>query len=225
MKNHSISAVLFDLDGVLIDSPHIHVDSWVQVFRPYGIEIPPRELHINEGRKSLDIARRIVREYNLQLEDNTLIALIERKREIYRENAPRGMRHDAQIAVTGVKKLGWKVGLVSGSVIENVLMALSSDEQILFDTMVTAGDYKYGKPHPEPFLTACKNLAAEPQNCIAVENAPLGIKSAKSAGLKVIALTSTLSASELKQADQIVSDLTILPSLVGEVSTGRTTIP
>ncbi|MDP8239638.1 MAG: HAD family phosphatase [Candidatus Hatepunaea meridiana] len=205
---------LFDLDGVLIDSPDIHARAWADIFRPYGIELPPERLHREEGRISIDIARGINEEFGLNLNDDVLIEMIECKREIYRKGAPRKMRTDALNAVKSLKETGWTLCLVSGSVRENLESALSQQELDYFDVILTAGCYAHGKPHPDPFLTACRKADLKPSNCVAIENAPLGISSARAAGMKVIALTSTLPEIELKDADIIVNDLTKLPDLL-----------
>ncbi len=204
---------LFDVDGVLIDSPDIHALSWIEAFRPYGIDLPVQRLHREEGRKSIDIARRIVADYDLNLDDDVLEELIKWKREQYRLNAPSGMRKDASIAIRRMKASGWAIGLVSGSVLKNIRSALSAEELDLFDVLVTAECYSRSKPHPEPYLTACSEINIDPGRCIAIENAPLGIASARAAGMKVVALTSTLPENELSEADHIIDDLTRLPEL------------
>ncbi|MCF7811695.1 HAD family phosphatase [bacterium] len=207
MTANSIEAVFFDVDGVLIDSPDVHVRFWLEAFKPYNIDLPAQRLHLEEGRKSMDIARRIVRDYKLDLSDDKLEELIRWKREQYRLHSPSGMRSDALTAVRDVKANGWKVGLVSGSVKKNIMSVLSEGELSLFDVKITAESYKKSKPDPEPYLTACRKACAEQQNCIAIENAPLGIESAKAAGMKVVAITSTLPEALLKDADVIMNDL------------------
>jgi beta-phosphoglucomutase len=207
-------AVFFDVDGVLIDSPDVHVRFWLEAFKPYNIDLPAQRLHLEEGRKSIDIARRIVKDYNLNLGDDVLEDLIRWKREQYRLHSPSGMRIDALTAVKTLKADGWKIGLVSGSVKKNIHSVLSDYELSLFDVKITAESYKRSKPDPEPYLTASKEACVKPQNCIAIENAPLGIESAKAAGMKVVAITSTLPEALLKKADVIMVNLTELPEVL-----------
>lgn len=208
-------AVLFDVDGVLIDSPEVHAWAWANAFRPFGIELPPEKLHIQEGRKSLDIAREIVADYDLDCSDDMLLDMIAAKRENYRRHAPSGLRDDARFALTSLKNSGWKTGLVSGSVKENIEAAISKADLELFDVKLMAGDYISGKPAPDPFLIASRKLKLKPEECIVIENAPLGIASAKAAGMVVYALTSTLPSDILKEADYIIPDLYCLPELLG----------
>jgi len=207
-------AVFFDVDGVLIDSPDVHVRFWIEAFKPYHIDLPAQRLHLEEGRKSIDIARRIVKDYNLDLEDNTLEELIRWKRKQYRLHSPSGMRSDALTAVTELKAQGWKIGLVSGSVKKNIQSVLSDYEFDLFDIKITAESYKRSKPDPEPYLKAGKEACVEPQNCVAIENAPLGIESAKAAGMKVVAITSTLPEVMLQEADVILANLNGLSEIL-----------
>ena len=214
MSNSEKWGVFFDLDGVLIDSPDAHARAWAEMFKPFGIELPLERLHIEEGRKSLEIANGIVDEYGLDIAEDELIDLIERKREYYRQIAPSGMREDARSAIDLLKAEAWTIGLVSGSVRQNLEMALDDGELALFDVIVTAECYNKGKPDPEPYMTACREVGLNQARCVAVENAPLGIQSARSAGMKVIAMTSTLPETALQEADAIIDNLTVLPEIL-----------
>ncbi len=214
MNNSEKWGVFFDLDGVLIDSPDAHARAWAKTFKPFGIELPLERLHVEEGRKSLEIAHRIAKEYRLDITEDELIDLIERKRDYYRQIAPSGMRKDARFAVDKLKAETWTLGLVSGSVRQNLETALDDEELALFDVIVTAECYDKGKPDPEPYLTACREAGLNQTRCVAVENAPLGIKSARSAGMKVVALTSTLNETALREADKIINELTVLPEIL-----------
>jgi len=202
-----IKAVLFDLDGVLIDSPPIHAWAWAEMFRPFGIELPPERLHREEGRKSEEIAAGIVAEYRLKIPVADLEAMLIRKRQMYREASTRGMRADSRRAIDLLKQRGVKIALVSGSARENVLGILYPGEVSLFDALVTAEEYSNAKPHPEPYLTACERLKVDVSESVAIENAPLGVCSAKTAGLFVVAVTTTLPAESLSEADLILPDL------------------
>lgn len=184
------------------------------MFRPFGIELPPDRLHREEGRKSEVIAAGICEEFHLQIPNAELTDLLNKKRALYRKASPKGMRKDSLQAIIDLKKLGVKIGLVSGSALENVTGILQPDEIELFDVLITAEEYSRGKPDPEPYLTGCKRLGVKPANAAAVENAPLGISSACSAGLLVVGVTTTLSDRELSQADHLLPDLTGLVDLL-----------
>ncbi len=209
------SGVLFDVDGVLVNTHHAHAKAWMQVLEPLGIELPAIRLYREEGRPSPEFFRTLLSEHNIVMSDEEILVILERKRAIYRTMAPVGMREDALFAVKELKRLGWRIGLVSGSNPQNVATALGEDGMSLFDAAVMAGSYRHGKPHPEPFLTGCKMLNVLPSQSVVIENAPMGITSGKAAGMRVIALTSTLAESDLAEADDIISDLRVLPELLG----------
>lgn len=191
------------------------------MFRSYGIELPPERLHREEGRKSEEIAAGILAEYNLNIPPDELDILLNRKRSLYRSISPRGMRSDSRDAVTKLKSLGYKIGLVSGSARENVTGVLQPEELRFFDALVTAEEYRYGKPNPEPYLVGCQRLGSQPAESAAVENAPLGITSAKAAGLYVAGVMTTLGADDLSHADVILSDLTQLVETIERLSRNR----
>jgi beta-phosphoglucomutase len=202
-----IKAVLFDLDGVLIDSMPHHVSAWQEVFRQEGVEVPEMVFRLAEGEKAGLTIRKLAKEHHLDWSDEKLDEMIAKKRRIYRSRAPRGMRPQAKKAVLFCQSQGWKTGIVTGSVQSNLNWMLSEEERSLFDLILSSEYYLNGKPDPEPYLNAARALGVEPEHCLVIENAPLGIRSAKAAGMTCIALTTTLPAEELHEADLIIGDL------------------
>jgi sugar-phosphatase len=73
--------------------------------------------------------------------------------------------------------------------------------------LVTANDVANGKPHPEPYLTGARLLGVDPNECVVVEDAPAGIRSAHAAGMKAIGITSTYEAAELQEAEAVIRSL------------------
>lgn len=209
-----IKAVLFDLDGVLIDSMPHHVRAWQTVLSEFGIFVSEERLRRHEGEKAKVTIGRIAREHGLDFSDEKLEELVEKKRQIYRKTAPRGMTPTARQTVDTLRECGYETAIVTGSVRPNLEWALSEEERNLFKVIITSEACTNGKPHPEPYLKAAKNLELAAENCLVIENAPLGIQSAKAAGMTCIALTTTLPAEELSQADQIIPDLRSLADLM-----------
>lgn len=212
----SIGAILFDLDGVLIDSPTVHIKAWLEIFHQLKADLTringddsdlARMICLEEGRQSLDIARIISARLGISLSDEEWERLIDQKRRIYRSHAPKGLRRDARRIIDYAVQRQLKIGLVSGSVLDNVKAAMDEEERSKFSVMVTSGDYSLGKPYAEPYITAARKLSVLPENCLVVENAPLGISSGRSAGMAVVALTSTLMPKYLADADVIVDSL------------------
>ena len=200
-------AVLFDLDGVLIDSMPHHVRAWQEVFREFGVELPSETLRRSEGEKAKITIKKLAQKHGLHFNDEQLEELVEKKRRIYRKNAGRGLRPLALQAVEACRQRGIKTAIVTGSVRPNLEWTLSAEERDLFDVIITAEQCSSSKPHPEPFLKAAQRLGIEPDRCLVIENAPLGIQSARAAGMTCIAITTTLPADALADADKIIPDL------------------
>jgi beta-phosphoglucomutase len=215
-----IRAVIFDFDGVLVDSMQHHVDAWQAVFREYGVELSPQEILEREGEKARLTTSLIARKHGIELDDDEVERLIRRKRKIYRAQAKRRIRPSALTAVLECRQRGYKTAIVTGSVRDNLEWALPPEELALFDAIITADAVRFGKPHPEPFLAAAEKLGLSPQECLVIENAPLGIRSAKAAGMKCIAITTTLPADRLQEADLIIPDLDALWSAIKASYTG-----
>jgi beta-phosphoglucomutase len=207
LSPRSILAVIFDLDGVLIDSMRHHVQAWLEVFRSFGVEIEPREILLREGEKAGKTAALLARKHGLRWSQNDLEDAVKVKRGIYQVQAPKGLRPVAKAAVEACRRRGQKTAIVTGSVRMNLEAVLSPEELTLFDVIITAEDVKLGKPDPEPYRKAAKLLGVPPQRCLVIENAPMGIASAKAAGMFCVAIETTLPREELKKADLIITDL------------------
>lgn len=204
MKNQK--AVLFDFDGVIVDSLQNHYISWKYILSKYDIQITLEEIAINEGEKAEESMRRFLQEKkSLIVEDSKIKQLVQEKRRIYKTLPPPKVRNDAIALLRNLSMLPFQLGLVSGSVLQNIKLSLSNDLLSLFQVLVTGEDTERGKPYPDPFLYAAKKLSVSPPMCYVVENAPLGIKAAKMANMKVIGITTTLSEEYLKGADFIVN--------------------
>jgi len=202
-----IKAVLFDFDGVLVDSTPYHVESWKRVLQPYGLEIDPRDIYLREGSKAVEIANYLLAKGGILLSQEELERLIERKRKIYRRITRAKPQRGAEELIKRLKERGLKVGLVTGSIMKNVQRVLDSKLIRDFDVIITGEEVERAKPDPEPYLKAAQKLGLSPSECLVVENAPLGIEAAKRAGMTCIAITSTLNKEDLEGADEILEDL------------------
>lgn len=200
-------AVIFDLDGVLVDSMPHHITAWQDVFRSLGVHLPSEIIRQHEGEKAKITIRRFAEQHGMALTEDQLERLIEKKREIYRRLAQPGLRPIARQAVDWVRAQGRKTAIVTGSVRPNLDWTLSPDEQKLFDVIITSEECDQGKPHPEPYLRAAKELGVAPHDCLVIENAPLGIRSAKAAGMTCLALRTTLPEEDLLEADDCIPDI------------------
>jgi beta-phosphoglucomutase len=201
-------AVLFDLDGVITDTMGLHYDAYRQAFDKYGIGVTPLEIYKTEGMPSLEVGRTIVKDKGTRLTDEQVKKLIDDKRDIYRSLAAREAKTFPGVPETlkMLRENGIKVALITGSNLKTateVVRKVGLDGA--FDVVVTGDGTPRGKPYPDPYRKGMEELGVSPENCVVVENAPLGIASAKAAGAGyVIGVTTTLTEEYLKGADDIM---------------------
>jgi beta-phosphoglucomutase len=203
-------AMIFDMDGVVLDSMPVHLATWQQALAPLGITPTADDLYPLEGMPTERTAQRLTEklagEACSEAEARKLAAT---KRRLFRELF-------APTFVPGIVPLlydlhgrGYRVGLVTGSARSVVTETLlPTGIWNLFDTIVSGDEVSCGKPDPEPYRRAAGDLGLRPTECLAVENAPLGIQSARTAGMSCVALTTTLPAGVLSDAGagQVFSD-------------------
>ena len=218
-------AVIFDMDGVLIDSKDAHRRSWVVLAEEHGRTISDEEFAAQFGRPSRDIIRSL---FGAELDDERVRRMDERKEEVYRELI-RGRVPAMPGAVALVRVLrgaGFRLAVGSSGPPENIRLALDElGVRDCFAAVVTGMDVTHGKPHPEPFLLAAARLGVPPRHCVVVEDAPAGLDAALHAEMAVIALTGTHARRALARATHIVDSLaeinaSLVRSLVGDRAGG-----
>jgi len=202
-----VKAVLFDYDGVLVNSMPFHVKAWQSVFTDFEITIKPEEVLLREGARSIELAREIFADRSVEISESELKEFIDKKQQIYRKITEAKIENGTEPFLKNLRKQGKLIGLVTGTVRLNIEHSHSPEFIGLFDTTITADDIKNGKPNPECYLIAARKISVSPDNCLAVENAPLGIQAAKNAGMKVAALMTTLNKESLPEADFYANDL------------------
>lgn len=213
----TISAVLFDFDGVIGDTARDNYRAWCHALEPLGVTVPEVDLFMLEGAKPIEIAAELLSSAGLDIAEAAAVAT--RKDSWYRSHAQPYLFPDAASVVSAAKGLGLKVGLVTGGVRDRIAHSLGSFIGH-FDAVITGDEVRRGKPNPEPYLTAAMRLDLDPRRCVVVENAPRGVASAKAAGMRCIAVMSTLPDEVLNGADYVVPTLggvaSILRALDGE---------
>ena len=181
-------AVLFDLDGTLVDTERENVESLVLAARRYQVDLDENMRSFIVGHSWNEIYPRIQRDFGLDVEMDVLVAAaVEEKRALFATKGYQALPG----AVALVRRLHGRVGLavVSGSsrieVRETIAGIGLAD---CFDHLLGAEDYGQGKPHPEPYQTAMRLLGIESHAAIVIEDAEPGILSGKAAGARVIAV-------------------------------------
>lgn len=201
-----LKAVIFDVDGVLVRSMERHAEAYAAAFRPYGVEVEQHEVFRNEGRGSRDVAVALNEQRRLGLTEAQLDAIARDKQRVFASFGPMPKYPGVDEVVARLRSRGLRLALVTGTSRLNLGNHFGAWLEN-FDAIVTADDVKRTKPDPEPYLQALAKLQLPKEACVVVENAPLGIQSAKAAGLRVIGITSTNPPDVLKQADVVVASI------------------
>jgi HAD superfamily hydrolase (TIGR01509 family) len=220
VNKYPIKAVLFDLDGILVNTSHEHYLAWKHIMLKLGHDIEELSILLNEGRSSLQILDILCTENNTILTEIEKTNLLKEKREWYQKNSQPIIYYDAFKVIELLRKKEIKTAIVTGSSKENLEHVLTQELQSYFDVIVTAdeglkNDIKYKPSGDMYFYTRYKlKLGISPESCIAIENSPLGIQAAQEAGMKCVAVETTLSKKYLKEADWIIKKIIYLPELM-----------
>jgi HAD superfamily hydrolase (TIGR01509 family) len=200
-----LKAVIFDMDGVLTDSMPYHAQAMEKVFNGLGITIDTQDIYEREGEKTIDVV-------NFLLEKGTDDASVYDRKDIVDKYIAK-FGHIAQIKVfEGMKeclqilKTNFLLAVVSGSDKPIVYNIMQNEFPGIFDVIVTGDDVERGKPSPDPYLKAVAMLKLRKDECIVVENAPMGVDSALSAGICCIAVPTYLAPEKLSRANLLIPD-------------------
>lgn len=205
------SALLFDLDGVLADSTPSVVRAWSAWARRVGIE-PDELLPKVHGRRAIETIRAARPDLDAEAELATLVA------DETSDNADTEEIPGARALVSGLPVDAWAI-VTSGT--RDVATARLVAARIPIPrVMITAESIERGKPDPDCYLKGAEALGVAPQDCVVVEDAPIGAAAARAAGMRLIALTTTHRADQLEPADLILPDLTHVVVRVAERTNG-----
>jgi beta-phosphoglucomutase len=203
-------AIVFDMDGVVLNSPPMHLLTWQQTLAPLGIRMTAEDLYPLEGMPTELTAQRLTeRLLGRACSDEQARELAHTKRALFRERFNPTLVPGIAPLLHGLRGRGYRLGLVTGSarsVVNESLAPTGLAE--LFAAIVAGDEVSRGKPNPEPYRTAAERLGVPPTECLAVENAPLGIRSAKAAGMGCVGIETTLPAERLlaAAADRVFPD-------------------
>jgi len=198
--------VIFDMDGVLVDSYAAHLESWRCLAREMGRHITESQFASTFGRTS----REIIAELFGESDADRIRVLDDRKEAIYRElirdHIP--VMPGAAALVERCVTAGFRTGVGSSGPAANVsLVCEGLGISRLLTAVVSGADVRRGKPDPEVFLIAAQRLEVEPAKCIVIEDAPVGIEAAHRAGMRCVALASSHPETSLSHADRVVCSL------------------
>jgi len=200
-------AVIFDMDGVLVDTARPHYESWVAVARRRGVEITWEQFHDTFGQPNHQIIPRL---FGPGLSADEVHEIDERKEAAFRDIFRHSVRPLPGVVelVRGLHEEGWRLAVGSSAPPENIELVLEALGLAgCFGAVVCARDVERGKPAPDVFLKAAQAVGVEPSRCLVIEDAPAGIQAAHAAGMKCLALTTSHPATALREADRVVTNL------------------
>jgi beta-phosphoglucomutase len=200
-------AVIFDMDGVLVDSYEPHFQSWQRLYDELGIEYSEAAFAADFGQTSRDILRRRFPE---ELTEARFREIDDRKesyyRDIIRESFP--AMDGADDLIESLAGDGFRLAVGSSGPPENVELAIEKLRSgRLISAKVTGADVTRGKPDPQVFLMAAERLSVPPSSCAVIEDAVHGVEAAKRAGMVAIAVTGTSTREDLAAADLVIDSL------------------
>ncbi len=179
-----VKALLFDLDGTLVDNMQLHIDAWVQTGAHFGLQITAEMIQINAGIPTRQLIVKLASENGWTIDTNEFTKL---KQSTYRElKANAGPIKKIEPIIEIVRYYHGKIPMTigTGSSRPNAISALQ-DAGIIdcFDLIISADDVENPKPHPEVWLKGASHVGVDPKNCLVFEDGQKGMDAADAAGV------------------------------------------
>jgi beta-phosphoglucomutase len=200
-------AVIFDMDGVLVDSYQAHFVSWTRLYEELGVPYSEADFAADFGRTSRDILRRRFGE-DFSLEE--IRKLDERKESLFREDLQNNFpaMDGAGELIDALSADGFLLAVGSSGPPENIALCLEKlGRPEKFASIVTGADVSRGKPDPQVFALAASRLGVPADSCAVVEDAVHGVEAANRARMLSIGLTGTVERDQLAAAELVVDSL------------------
>ncbi|MGD8916960.1 MAG: HAD family phosphatase [Syntrophobacterales bacterium] len=204
-KGTKLEAVLFDMDGVIVDSEPLWSEAEKQLLARRNLRYSPSLKSAMMGRDARGAVGCLIEHYDLA---ETVGELMEERNQLIAEFFKEHLKAipGALELVRSVEAGGIMTGLVSSSPKPLVELALEKlSVTVLFDLILSGDQVVRGKPAPDIYITAAENLGVKPEYCLVIEDAPHGVAAAKGAGMCCLAISTSVSGEELALADKVVS--------------------
>jgi beta-phosphoglucomutase len=215
-----LKAVIFDFDGVICDSEMLHYEAFNETLAEYDIKIEKDQYFSDYlGLSDHDFYCKLIEQGKLNIAPESVPQILENKMQTYEKIAETraGVIDGVSEFVTMLSDSGISMAICSGALLSEIEHVLKkADLEKYFQTIVSAEHVENGKPAPDGFLLALERLNAlnpglpeqiVPDQCIVVEDSSWGLRAARSANMKSVAVTTSYGADELQMADMIVDNL------------------
>jgi beta-phosphoglucomutase len=230
MPNTKQSAVIWDVDGTLVDTAELHFQAWQALTRELNKPFTRADFNATFGLRNADIIPKL---FGMQDTDQKVAELGARKEAFYQAAARRhgvALLPGAQALLEGIRAAPFKQAIGSSAPRTNVDLILElTQARHFFDAVVSVEEIERGKPDPQIFQTAADKLAVPYDHCLVLEDALAGVQAAKAAGMKCIAVryTGHHSAAALLQsgADRVVTSLEELSAQTVSELLGKPALP
>ena len=202
-----LKAIIFDMDGTLIDNMGVHLDIWVDFLAKRGTVISRQAFHRQtSGQRNPEIMRQFI---DPHLTDAEIADLQEAKESLYREQHADHMEPmpGSIPFFEAAQAVGLKLAVATSAYRPNVDFTLDGlGIRPYFEAVVSAEDVVNGKPDPEPFLLAAELLNIAPEHCLVFEDAESGIEAARRADMKAFYITSTTRPEDIPNQPHIIGN-------------------
>jgi beta-phosphoglucomutase len=201
-----IEAVLFDVDGVVVESELLHMETFNELLEPLGIHITEMEWKSRFlGAGSVKVMTTLFKDHGITEDHKPWIA---KRRTLYRERVEAGDLHSVPGFYTFYQSIldaQLPIAFVSTGHPQNLSAALKSQGIEGKHPVVDGTQVTQLKPNPEAYFLGAQKLGVTPSRCLVFEDSPIGIAAAKAANMKCVALTTTNPPKDLSEADLIIS--------------------
>ncbi len=214
-----ITTIIYDMNGVIIDDENLHELAFKKVCLELGIKLSHQNYKdLCMGKTDKEGFEEILKEFSIN--NYNIEHLITKKAEIYLKLLPSSIKTYPGV-LKSLKRLSknFRLALTSSSSKKEIHLITSILKiKDLFEVIVSADDVRKGKPDPEPYLITANKLGEKPKNCLVIEDSKSGVASAKAAGMRCIAITTTHKIQDLKKADFIIQNFSELTNnLIEEI--------
>lgn len=203
----NVHAIILDMDGVITNTMPDHFRSWKVILNRIGIPVTHYDVYRREGQPGIHSVRELTAQYGKPIADGQAHKILKGKEAYFKKIVRLRFILGARTFLKRLHKSNFRLALVTGTSRHEMCQILPASLRRLFSVIVTGSDVTHGKPHPEPYLQSLKKLGLKTGEAVVIENAPFGIQSAKRAGLRCLALETSLPRKYLKEADAVFGSI------------------
>jgi beta-phosphoglucomutase-like phosphatase (HAD superfamily) len=200
-----LKVLIFDMDGVLVDSMSYHTEAMKHIFDDLGINMDKQDIYDLEGSPTVEIVGSLLEKEGIDPQNFDVDGLIKRYRaEFARILVLRSFKEMDECLP--LLRERFMLAVVSGAdrnIVHDIIGRLFDG---IFDIVLSGEDVEKGKPDPDPFLKVAEMLDVDRSECLVVENAPMGVEAANRAGMFCVAVPTYVSKESIATADKVVDD-------------------